>query len=341
MKLNFYTISSRLQEDFQLSMMSTLCLCGIFGITPFAIYRFVNGDTLAGVVDFLVLSGIVAIVAYAWRTGDTRNGGRWLSIIVCAGAVAVANAVGITGAFWLYPAALSSYFLCSYRFAAAINAVALFVTTAVGSAFTSVDQMMSFITTCLVVNACAFIYAVRHQTQHDRLRKLATHDPLTGVRNRRALTTELDNAIRNGERSGMSYALVMLDLDHFKSINDTFGHHVGDRVLIQCTDILQQHIRESDQLFRFGGEEFTLLMPGVSDRGLHAVVDKLRQAIEGNLNTPDGAVTASFGVAVLRKQEPWEEWLARADQALYQAKERGRNQVVLENSFDTHPATSL
>ena len=82
-------------------------------------------------------------------------------------------------------------------------------------------------------------------------------------------------------------------------------------------------------------------MPGVSDRGLHAVVDKLRQAIEGNLSTPGGAVTASFGVAVLREHEPWDEWLARADQALYQAKERGRNQVVLENSFDTHTATSL
>lgn len=327
------SVTSRLQGDFQLSVMTTLCACGIFGITPFAFYRFYIGDIVAGIVDILVLASIVASFTYAWRTGDTLNGGRCLGVIVCAGGVAVGSVLGINGAFWLFPASLTSYFLCPYRFAATINALALLILSTIGSAFDTTEQMWSFITTSLVVNACAYIFAVRHHSQHQKLQLLATHDPLTGARNRRALSADLENAVKNARQSGLSYALVMLDLDHFKRINDEYGHHTGDHILRQCAEVLRRHIRESDQLFRFGGEEFTLLMAGVSDNGLHAVVDKLRQALQNALATPGGSVTASFGVALLKPDEHWESWVARADNALYLAKDRGRNCVVMESEL--------
>ena len=330
MKILLSRALNRLRADFQLSVMTTLCACGVFGITPFAIYRFVSGDMIAGIVDLLVLCSILAAVVYAWRTGDTLRGGRWLAVIVCTGAVAVGSVLGINGAFWLFPASLTSYFLCPYRFAAAINLLALFILSTIGSAFSSVDQMWSFVATSLVVNACAYIFAVRHHSQHQKLQQLATVDPLTGARNRRALSSDLENAVLNAARSGISYALVMLDLDHFKRINDEYGHNTGDDVLRRCADILRHHIRESDQLFRYGGEEFTLLMTGVSDSGLHAVVDKLRETLQQNLVSPGGPVTASFGVALLQPDEDWESWLARADNALYRAKEAGRNRVVVE-----------
>ena len=330
LKSLFLSAKNRLQADFQLSVMTTLCACGVFGITPFAIYRFAEGDLLAGFVDLVILISIVAAFVYAWRTGDVLNGGRCLGVIICAGGVAVGSILGINGAFWLFPASLTSYFLCPYRFAATINIVALLILSTIGSAFDITEQMWSFIATSLVVNACAFIFAIRHHAQHEKLQELATHDPLTGAMNRRALSKDLENAVKNARQTGLNYALVMLDLDHFKRINDEYGHHAGDEVLRQCADILRQHIRESDQLFRFGGEEFTLLMTGVSDAGLHAVVDKLRQALQTHLSSPGGPVTASFGVALLKPGEHWEAWLARADNALYMAKEGGRNRVVVE-----------
>ncbi|MDX1696475.1 MAG: GGDEF domain-containing protein [Ketobacteraceae bacterium] len=330
MKAILNNIKDRLTEDFELSVMTTLCACGVFGITPFAIYRFAQGDWLSGAVDLVILMSIVAAFTYAWKTGDTLNGGRCLGVIICAGGVAVGSILGINGAFWLYPASLTSYFLCPYRFAACINLLALLILSTVGSAFDSHEQMLSFVATSLVVNACAFIFAIRHHSQHRKLQQLASHDPLTGARNRRALATDLENAVSNARRTGLSYALVMLDLDHFKRINDDYGHHAGDEVLRECADILRHHIRESDQLFRYGGEEFTLLMTGVSDKGLHAVVDKLRQALQTHLSSPGGPVTASFGVALLRPDEHWEAWVARADNALYLAKEGGRNRVVVE-----------
>ncbi len=333
MKSFLNTVTSRLQGDFQLSVMMTLCACGVFGITPFAFYRFLKGDLVAGIVDLLILISIVASVTYAWRTGDTLNGGRCLGVIVCSGGVAVGSVLGINGAFWLFPASLTSYFLCPYRFAAIINALALFILSTIGSAFSSTEQMASFVTTCIVVNACAYIFAVRHHAQHTKLQLLATHDPLTGARNRRALSADLENAVRNARETGLNYALVMLDLDHFKRINDEYGHHTGDNILRQCAEVLRQHIRESDQLFRFGGEEFTLLMTGVSDKGLHAVVDKLRVALQSHLATPGGPVTASFGVALLKPGEHWETCVARADNALYLAKERGRNRVIMESDL--------
>lgn len=319
----------KLRSDFELSVMTLLCACGVFGITPFAIYRFISGNIVAGVVDLLVLGGIMTSVTYAWRTGDTLNGGRWLAVIICAGGVSVGTVLGINGAFWLFPAFLTTYFLAPYRFALIINGAALVFMAAHGKSFDSVEQMWSFLTTSAVVNACAYIFAVRHHMQHRKLQLLASHDPLTGVKNRRAMTKELELAVDTAKENGVHYALVMLDLDHFKRINDEYGHHVGDEVLVHCTELIQANIRESDRLFRFGGEEFTLLMPGVSHKGLHSVVDKLRAAIEEGLTSPGGPVTASFGVALLGSGENWESWLARADSALYLAKEGGRNRVIV------------
>lgn len=320
---------ARLRSDFQLSVMTLLCASGVFGITPFAIYRFLIGDTVAGILDLMVLSGILVAVTYSWRTGDMLNGGRALGVIICVGGVAVGTKLGINGAFWLFPAFLTTYFLTPYRFALCINALALLFLCVHGGAFDSTEQMWSFTTTSTVVNACAYIFAVRHHEQHQKLERLASHDPLTGVKNRRAMTSDLELAVANAKQAGIHYALVMLDLDHFKRINDEYGHHIGDQVLMNCAQILQAHIRESDKLFRFGGEEFTLLMAGVSDKGLYPVVDKLRLALEEKLSSPGGKVTASFGVALLRPGENWETWLARADNALYLAKEGGRNKVVV------------
>ncbi|MDX1633979.1 MAG: GGDEF domain-containing protein [Marinobacter sp.] len=322
----------RLRHNFRLSIITLMGVCAILGITPFAIFRFIDGNVMAGLVDTLILLGICTAMVYAWVTGDTRRSGFVLALVACGGGVAVASVLGNTGLFWLYPPFITSFFLTSPRVAMIINGGALMVLVSFGIAFQSAEHMLSFITTALVVSACAYIFALRNESQRHRLEQLATLDPLTGVKNRRAMEQELKAAVATRERNGLSFALALVDLDHFKRVNDVHGHGIGDEVLINCAEIIRCNTRQSDQLFRFGGEEFVLLLPGVEDADMRVVMANLHKALRRELRCPGGPVTASYGLALLKPGETADQWLARADEALYEAKESGRDRICVAGS---------
>ncbi|MBD3640524.1 MAG: GGDEF domain-containing protein [Marinobacter sp.] len=316
----------RLRSDFRLSIITLLGLSGFLGITPFAVLRFHQGDVVTGVVDVLILGGVFGGVAYAWLTGDTRRSGFAMAIVASFGAVVVAGLVGDPGLFWLYPCLITSFFLTPPRVAIAINVSSVVLMVVLGDAFSGLEQMGSFVSTALVVSACAFVFASRNEDQRRRLEHLATIDPLTGVKNRRAMDEELAIAQAHASRTGISCALILLDIDHFKQINDEYGHSVGDQVLVELVKVLRKNTRKSDQLFRYGGEEFVLLLP--DGAGVRTVISNLQQLLRTHVKHPGGSITASFGVAELDWGETVDSWLARADDALYQAKETGRNRAV-------------
>ncbi|KPQ30598.1 MAG: GGDEF domain protein [Marinobacter excellens HL-55] len=327
----------RLKNDFRLSIITLLGICAIIGITPFAIMRFVQGNVVAGLIDLGILAGIVGSLARAWLTGDTRRSGMVLAFIICVGAVLVGAVMGEAGLFWLYPCLVTTFFLVSSRVAAALNVTSVLVLMSIETAFSSNVQMWTFAATAATVSACAYVFAYRNQDQRERLEHLATIDPLTGVKNRRSMDEELDLAASNAERTGLPYALVMLDLDHFKQINDVYGHGVGDNVLTDLVALIDHNTRKSDQLFRYGGEEFVLLLPGVDGDSLQRVMDNLQGVLRKHLKYPGGQVTSSFGVALLRHGESVDSWLTRADEALYKAKQSGRDRIVFADGV-TQPA---
>ncbi|WP_062233447.1 PleD family two-component system response regulator [Aureimonas sp. N4] len=160
--------------------------------------------------------------------------------------------------------------------------------------------------------------------------ELAITDPLTGLHNRRFFDTHLRPLIDQSRQSGRPLCVMMLDIDHFKHINDAFGHDAGDEVLRQFAHRILANSRGSDLAARMGGEEFALLMPDLSEDEALQAADRLREVIAAS---PFGAgdkelpVTASFGLAMWAGEEP-REFLKRADLALYQAKREGRNRVV-------------
>lgn len=318
----------RLKTDFRLSIITLLAISAILGITPFAVMRFVQGNVLAGIVDLSIILAISSGTLYAWITGDTARSGFAMAVVACGGAVTVGVVVGEPGLFWLYPCLVTSFFLTKSRYSIVINLVAVLVLMVHGEAFSSVVQMWSFAATAAVVSCCAYVFAHRNENQRERLEHLATIDPLTGVKNRRSMDRELDIAVSSASRNGISYALVLLDIDYFKKINDEHGHNVGDDVLLELVALIEQNIRKSDQVFRFGGEEFVLLMPGVDSTGAKAVMHNLQQIMHRFLRCPGGRVTASFGVALLQAGEKPDDWLARADEALYEAKASGRDRIV-------------
>jgi diguanylate cyclase (GGDEF)-like protein len=318
----------RLRNDFRLSIITLLGVCAVFGIVPFAVYRFVTGDSLVGVIDTAVVLFIVAMSIYAWRTGDTVRPGLLLVLVNTLGAGFASGLLGERGLFWFYPVFLSNFLLVGPRVALAANLLGVAIVIVQGSAFTSVGQMISFGVTGAVASAFAFIFSYRSEVQRQQLETLATIDPLTGAGNRRMLEQELQIAEDSATRDGSRYGLVMLDLDHFKQINDRDGHDAGDQVLVALSDLIRSSTRRVDRLFRYGGEEFVLLLPGVDSAGLRIAAENLRRRIESQLSSSSGPVTASMGVALLAAGEPWESWLQRADAALYRAKQAGRNRVL-------------
>lgn len=333
------TMLYRLKTDFRLSIITLLAISALLGISPFAVMRFVQGNMLAGVVDLTIMLSITAGMVYAWVTGDTVRSGFFMAVVACGGAVTVGVVVGEPGLFWLYPCLVTSFFLTEPRYAIFINLAAVAALMVHGAAFSSTVQMWSFAATAVVVSCCAYAFAHRNENQRERLEHLATIDPLTGVKNRRSMDQELAMAAASAARTGISYALVLLDIDHFKKINDEHGHSVGDGVLTEMVALIEQNVRRSDQLFRFGGEEFVLLMGGVDQTGLRAVMHNLQHILHRFLRHPGGSVTASFGVALLKIGESPDEWLTRADEALYRAKAGGRDQIVYADEVVAVPAT--
>jgi len=155
-------------------------------------------------------------------------------------------------------------------------------------------------------------------------------DPLTGVGNRRRLEQALPLEITRSERTGHKLSAFMADLDHFKRINDTYGHEAGDNVLAAFGRILVKNIRPTDIAARFGGEEFVVMMPHTVLAQGAATAERLRETLASSRIEPlHEPVTASIGVAELAPGESGEELLQRIDKALYAAKESGRNRVVI------------
>lgn len=155
---------------------------------------------------------------------------------------------------------------------------------------------------------------------------LAITDSLTRAFNRRQMETLVHDEVERAQRYHQPMSIIILDIDHFKAVNDNYGHPVGDKVLQQVSAILTQSLRQSDSLGRWGGEEFLILLPQIHLAAAASVAEKLRIAIYSADFGLKAAVTISLGVAELREAESAGEWITRADRALYLAKDRGRNQ---------------
>lgn len=167
----------------------------------------------------------------------------------------------------------------------------------------------------------------------DRLGSEAVTDSLTEIANRRGFDIALRNTIDRRLKTHQPCALLMIDLDHFKRINDTFGHQVGDKILRFVANTLKKNIRGGDILARYGGEEFTVILPNTHQAGALKVAENLlkevsaRQLTTGASSKPIGRITMSIGLTLYKDNETLEGFIERADQSMYLAKSAGRNQI--------------
>lgn len=183
-----------------------------------------------------------------------------------------------------------------------------------------------------VVGAVTVFRDVTDQKQlEEQLRLSSTTDSLTGAYNRRFLQENLLKELYRAERHDHPFSLIMLDVDHFKLVNDRFGHSVGDQVLRHLVRLVQGRVRTSDLLARWGGEEFMLLLPATSVDAAHTLAEELRVALQNSQLEDVGTVTASFGVTGRVPDDTVDLLLQRVDRLLYQAKQAGRNRVCSDS----------
>ena len=177
------------------------------------------------------------------------------------------------------------------------------------------------------------------QRDLDDVRRDALLDPLTRVQNRKAFDQGLRRAVDNAKESRRPLSLMLIDIDHFKRFNDTWGHQTGDQVLRLVAMTLKSNIKGKDIAARYGGEEFAAILPETDLEGATIVADNIRKAVQAkellkrSTSEKLGRVTASFGIAMLRPDDTPSTLIERADRCLYAAKRTGRNRVVNENKL--------
>jgi diguanylate cyclase (GGDEF)-like protein len=177
---------------------------------------------------------------------------------------------------------------------------------------------------------------VHEKVQMDKRLQLghqATTDPLTGLYNRLKFNQEIASEMLRSDRYKTPFSLVLFDIDQFKKVNDTHGHQIGDKVLVQLSRLALSLVRRTDLLSRWGGEEFVILATGSDGQMASQVAEKLRDGIERLVFEQVGSVTCSFGVAQYVEGDTAESLIGRADDALYRAKTNGRNQVELASQL--------
>lgn len=174
--------------------------------------------------------------------------------------------------------------------------------------------------------------ALKNAMTHSQLQQLAANDPLTRVYNRRFGLMRLQEEYSRATRQDLPFGLLMCDIDHFKSFNDTYGHLLGDRVLIQVASAIKDALREGDVLMRYGGEEFLAVLPGASLKDTHAIADKIRRVVEDTTiyhqeQTLQVTISIGFTSYPHTAIQNVSQAIDIADKALYRAKENGRNRV--------------
>ncbi len=314
--------------------------CGLGVLVPLVALNLWEGRALMA----LLVTVLCACMALnLWAVTHGRRAPISFAVLLVPGLAAmwlVVEKRGPTGLYWAFPAALFFYFALRRELANVCAGMVLAVGVWRAWDLVGWDVALRFaLTLGALMGVMNLILGALARLQ-ERLAFEATRDALTGAYNRREMTAQLAAAVERQRRHAHPSTLLVLDLDHFKTVNDTLGHDAGDRVLQGLVALVQARMRRTDTLFRTGGEEFVLLMPDTPVPEALTLAEALRTQIATAAWLPDRPVTASVGAAPLQPGQDVNAWLRAADQALYAAKAAGRNRVVLAPS-GAHTAPTL
>ncbi len=316
-------------RGFQEQINQLIHLAALLAVTPIAIYRWREGDsTLATILSAGCLY-LVAALVFGWSRKYYTVSGAVLLVLMSVAAIYATTFIGLLGLAWVFPLVLGIFFIFEHVLALVFG-IAVVLLASLAAIIGQVDNavLLRLTVSLLLCVGLSFIFANQVAQQRRQLVKLAVTDGLTQCYNRTELSRVLRNMTAMNHRYRQTASIIMIDLDRFKPINDSLGHLVGDQILLEFAELLSSRLRRTDALFRYGGEEFVVLLPETPLDKAKLVAESLREAVEKHRFAGVSRITMSAGVTELQADEEWGKWLDRSDTLMYRAKRAGRNRVA-------------
>jgi diguanylate cyclase (GGDEF)-like protein len=318
-------IKDRSAEELIIFLMCLLSLCVLL---PFSLIRFIQGDYIVASVEALGVLANATFLAHVYRTGKTVAAGVILAIIMFLGISIIIILQGPASLHFLYPAIVASFIIIRPHIALAFCLASSAVVAVQITPQISLSETIIFILASSICIFFSYASAVIRSKQRDKLFELSSRDGLTGCGNRRAMDESIEAAIRLHQRNNIDVSLLIIDLDNFKQVNDHRGHAVGDQILRNVSAVVLSRIRTTDSIFRYGGDEFVVLLPNSNLERSIELAEKLRALVEEQGQNNQTSVSISLGVAQYQQGQSAIQWLSNADSMLLQAKREGKNKVL-------------
>lgn len=290
---------------------------------PLAIKNIVIGETLLGIALLAFEITLLLEVAFIIYNNSRLFGHVIPLTLLTISIVMAVDVFGTLASYWVFPIIIAIVFLLPQKTAAIANTIIVLGVSA--ALFPHQDPEITARYAFSLVATFVIVYVVVKEVRklQSELRHLSERDVLTGALNRHQLHASLERAIEQYNHS----TIVMIDIDHFKVINDQYGHDVGDDVINQVVRVLNHNTRADDRLFRLGGDEFLLLFHGIDQYSVQSIMTLICHNVREQNYPHQKEVTLSCGIAQSQPFEESQGWMKRADLALYQSKALGRNRV--------------
>lgn len=282
-------------------------------------------------MDAIATLVMLCFFIFIYKTRKVNIARHTIAIFLMAVVLIDVYLIGLIIIYWFYPTILAVAYLTPYQTALKINFISMTLLAFIIYPLIGAIELSLILINIILTMVFSYILFRSIQKNEAQLEQLAITDVLTGCLNRRALTDNIIEITKKHNRSPHPLCLIIFDLDHFKSVNDNYGHIAGDKVLTDVSHIIQTNTRSFEKTYRYGGEEFIILPLEVETKEAMIIANKLRTLIESSTFALDIKVTISLGVAQYITNETPSNWISRADVALYNAKNSGRNKAELAN----------
>jgi diguanylate cyclase (GGDEF)-like protein len=297
---------------------------------PFGIYNLFIGNISHGLIILTVDLLCILTTSSNWFGKYSSHTNAFVA--VPAVTYAITNSIvtmGAMGTYWSFLGVVFIYFLLPLRYAILANIGLSLIVLWVSWDVLTPDVFTRFAAALIGISFFIYISSKEIEKAQILLYQQSITDALTGVNNRTTLPARLGDAIQSFKEDGVKSSLCVLDIDHFKKINDTYGHDIGDQVLVELSRYLLNIISSKDTLFRVGGEEFLILMSNTDADEGSKTADAIRAIVEDLTLADNHQITISAGVTEIEANLSWREWMKKSDEKLYHAKRNGRNQMVI------------
>jgi len=314
-------------QDFRDRTWMILGWAAVPFLLPFSVNHFIHNRYTLGSLALAVML-ILSVNSFSIFKRKKQLIPFWLFyILLLMSLIYLIHTLGSITLFWCFPTLFVMGFITERTTARTMTAISLLILIPYSFYISTAELATRFVFTLCMICFFSDILVGYLLKLQEKLSRLAIHDPLTNALNRRQLDIYLTEAIEETKRDFGPASLLLLDIDHFKKVNDTHGHEAGDDVLKDVVEILHKRQRRLDHVFRIGGEEFLILLRNTKLEHAIITAESLRKFVEENELITGQTLTVSLGVAEYKEGESSNEWLARADMNLYEAKNLGRNRV--------------